>query len=257
MSSPLLKIDNLAVSVKDHKIIKDLSFSIKSGEMHALMGPNGSGKTTLAYSILGHPNCLISSGKILFKGENITNWSTAKRSKLGLFLAFQQPITIPGLQVFTFLKEIFNAFTQEKISLIDFHLLVKRKMAVLDIDESFLLRNVNEDFSGGEKKKFEMLQLLLLNPSLAIIDEIDSGLDIDAIKIISDAINLLRIENPAISIILVSHYQTILRFLKPDFVHIIVDGKIIKSGDYKLSKSIEKDGYCSLKNERKGNEICL
>lgn len=253
MKNSLLKIENLSVEVENHKIISDLNLEILPGQTHALMGPNGSGKTTLAYTILGHPRCKVLSGKIFFKGIDITNSNTAKRAKLGLFLAFQQPMAIPGLQVFTFLKEIFNAFTSRKISVADFHLLVERKMKLLDMDDSFLYRNVNEGFSGGQKKKFEMLQLLLLNPSVAIIDEIDSGLDIDALKIISKAILLLKEQNPKISIILVSHYQTILRFLKPNFVHVIVDGKIVKSGDYELSQSIEKNGYeFFIKNSQEG-----
>lgn len=248
----MIRIQNLSVSIDDKKIINNLNLDISSGTIHALMGPNGSGKSTLAYTMLGHPSCRVIEGSIVIDGRDITDLSVEKRAKLGIFLAFQYPQEIPGLKIFTYLKEIYTAFTGKSIPVAEFYELVKNCLNRLNLPESFLERGLNEGFSGGEKKRLEMLQLILLNPKIAIIDEIDSGLDIDALKAVADALKECKKENPDLTIILVTHYQRILDYIKPDFVHIFYNGSIIKSGDANLPKEIELRGY----NEFSGGRSC-
>ncbi len=242
----MLEIKNLSVSIENQKIIKDLSLKVQAGQIHALMGPNGSGKSTLAYTVLGHPKCKVDKGAIYFNDQDITDLAVEKRAKLGIFLAFQYPQEIPGLQIFAFLKEIYTAFTAKKISVQDFKLLLEEYMKLLDIDPSFAYRNLNEGFSGGQKKKLEMLQLILLQPAIAIIDEIDSGLDIDSLKIVANALNICKKSNPKFTVLLVTHYQRILNHIMPDFVHVFSQGSIIKSGNSSLAQKIEEKGYNEL-----------
>ena len=240
---PVIEIKNLSTSIEDQPIIKNLNLKVLPGEIHALMGPNGSGKSTLAYTILGHPRCKVTTGAIYFKEQDITDLAVDKRARLGLFLAFQYTQEVPGLKIFTYLKEIYTGFTGKLISVSDFEILVQEKIKLLDMEPYFISRNLNEGFSGSEKKKLEMLQLLLINPCVAIIDEIDSGLDVDSLKIISQALKLCKKLNPKMSIILVMHYQRILDYIVPDYVHVIDDGTIIKTGDFDLANQIESTSY--------------
>lgn len=221
-------------------IIHDLSLTIKKGEIHALMGPNGSGKSTLSNAIMGHPSYEITRGKIIFKGQDITKLPTYERARLGIFMSFQHPVSLPGVSLTNFLRTAVNSIRGE-MSVKEFRLLFKAKMAELKIDPSFTRRYVNEGFSGGEKKRFEILQLSMLEPALSILDEIDSGLDIDALRIVSEGINS-QIEKE-MSILLITHYQRILDVVKPHFVHIFAGGRILKTGGPDLALKLEKEGY--------------
>lgn len=239
----MLKINNLSASIVDKQILNQINLNISSGEQHILMGPNGSGKSSLAVCLMGHPDYKILAGQILFNDRDITNLPPHERARLGIFLAFQYPKAIPGLKVFSFLKTIYESFTGNVISVPDFEKLLNTNLEIVGIDKSFIHRDVNDGFSGGEKKRFEMLQLLLLKPKLAIIDEIDSGLDVDALKVVAEVINLCHQQNPNFTLILITHYQRILKYLKPDFVHILQKGKIVKTGGAELALQIEKSGY--------------
>ena len=236
-------IKNLSVSIDDQPIINDLNLQVAPGTIHAIMGPNGSGKSTLAYTLAGHPNYKIERGSIVFNNQNVTKLPPDKRAQAGLFLAFQHPCEIPGVTVSNFLKEAYAAITTTQISVEEFHQLLQKKMKLLNIDPSFAYRNLNDGFSGGEKKRLEMLQLLVLKPKLAILDEIDSGLDIDALKIVAQGLTQARRENPSMSVIIITHYQRILNYIKPDFVHILMNGNIVQSGDATLAHSLEQRGY--------------
>lgn len=238
-----INVQNLDVTIENKKILNKLNLQIKQGSVHALMGPNGSGKSTLAYTLLGHPSCNVTDGAIYFDETDITDLSVEKRARLGLFLAFQYPHTIPGLNVFSFLKEIYASFTGKKITVQEFKEILDNLLEKLKFDKNFLERGVNEGFSGGEKKRFEVLQLMLLKPKVAIIDEIDSGLDIDALKLVANAISECKKNDPEFTVILVTHYQRILKYIEPDFVHIFYEGKVIKSGNYELSNQLEEKGY--------------
>ena len=241
-----LLIKNLKVSIADKPILKGFNLEVGKGEVHVIMGPNGSGKSTLAYTLMGHPNYKIDSGEIIFRSENINKTPTYERAKNGLFLALQYPNEIEGVSLRNFLRQSYNAIhggTDKQIGLKDFRKLVNEKMQLLDIKPEFIERSVNCGFSGGEKKKAEALQLAVLQPKLAILDEIDSGLDIDALRVICKCLN--DIKDGELSYIIITHYQRILNYITPDFVHIMQDGKIVKSGDYKLVKILEKTGYQS------------
>lgn len=240
----LLNIKDLDVEVEDKKILKGLDLRLEKGKIYALMGPNGSGKSTLAYAIMGHPRFKVTSGRILFKGEDITYLPTSERAKRGIFLAFQQPIEISGITVFSFLRMVSGA-KDEKVSPIEFSKRLKEKVSLLNLDEEFLQRYLNEGFSGGEKKKSEILQMTIVNPTLAILDEIDSGLDIDALKVVSTIIT--QMFNPEMSILLITHYPRLLEYIKPDNILVMIDGSIVASGDSNLLDVIEKKGYDSLK----------
>lgn len=238
-----LIIDNLHVSTIDGKeILKGVSLIIKQNEIHAVMGPNGGGKSTLAQVIMGHPGFVTTKGKILVNGKNIIKLSPDKRAKLGIFLGFQYPVEVPGVNFASFLRMAANEnkTKEKKISPIAFRNLMAEKAKQLAFSEDVARRSLNEGFSGGEKKKAEILQMTLLKPSFAILDEPDSGLDVDALKYISKTISSLDFP---VGIMLITHYQRILHYLHPDFVHILIDGKIIKSGDASLAKIIEKNGY--------------
>ena len=240
-----LDIKDLHVSVEGKPILKGLSLTVNKGENHAIMGPNGSGKSTLANTLMGHPKYVVDKGDILIDGENIVKLSPDKRAKKGLFLAFQYPHEVSGVSVFNFLRSSFNSITEtpdsKPLSIIAFRKYLREKMEILDIEESFVKRYLNEGFSGGEKKKSEILQMAVLKPKIAVLDETDSGLDIDALKIVSAAVNTMS--GPDLGILLITHYQRILKYVKPKFVHVLIDGRIVKSGSMSLAEELENKGY--------------
>ncbi len=235
------EIQDLRVSIEDKQILKGVNLVVRKGEVHALMGPNGSGKSTLANAILGHPKYTVTGGKILMKGEDILEMETDERARKGLFLAFQYPCEVPGVRQSNFLRLACNARLGREMDVTDFYSKLEEKMNVLDIDEKFMKRYLNEGFSGGEKKRNEILQMMMLEPEFAIMDETDSGLDIDALKVVSHGVNELR--GPGLGILIITHYERILRYINPDFVHILVDGKIVKSGGPELAAHLEEHGY--------------
>jgi len=236
----MLEIENLHVAADGKEIIAGVSLKIRPGETHTLMGPNGSGKSSLALALAGHPRYQITSGKVLLDGRNITKISPDKRAKLGLFLAWQHPVAVPGVSVANFLRTSLRGLKKE-ISATKFIETLKKDMTQLKIDESFAARSINDGFSGGEKKKAEILQLEILQPKYAILDETDSGLDIDALKLVATAIK--KAAGPGVGILLITHYQRILKYIKPDQVHVLIGGEIVKSGDYRLAEEIEEKGY--------------
>ena len=251
----MLKIENLKVNVEQKTVLNGLNLEIKPGEIHAIMGPNGSGKSTLAKAIAGHPSYDVAQGKIDFqvngKYQDITQMEPSDRSREGIFLGFQYPIEVPGVSNFTFLKTAYDAICAhqdlEKMNDQDFLNLVRSKLEILEMSEAFLERSLNEGFSGGEKKKNEILQLLLLNPRLALLDETDSGLDIDALRVVSQGVNSFKSKYN--SVVLVTHYQRLLDYIIPDFVHVLYQGRIIKSGTKELAKELEVKGYDWLTKE--------
>lgn len=238
---PLLSIQDLHAKVEDKEILKGVNLEIFPGEVHAIMGRNGSGKSTLSYTLMGHPRYTVTAGKILFKGEDIVEMSPDQRARIGLALAFQYPVAIPGVSVSNFLRASVNAVRGKEIPVKEFRAELKEKMKSLGVPNEFLSRYINDGFSGGEKKRLEILQLALLKPALAVLDETDSGLDIDALKTVSEGINTLA--NPETAVLLITHYQRILNYVEPQFVHVFQDGRIIKSGGADLSKELEARGY--------------
>lgn len=239
----MIKIQNLSVKVEDKQVINNLNLSFQTGKIHVLMGPNGSGKSSLAYTLMGHPAYQVTNGEIYFNNQNILELPVFKRAKLGFFLSFQSPLEIPGLKVFDFLKESYFAIKDETISVTDFYEKLKCLCDQLKLDHNFLDRNLNEGFSGGEKKRLEILQMLLLKPKVAIIDEVDSGLDVDSLKLVSNAISNLQKENPDFTIILITHYKRILEYINPDFAYVLINGNLADSGDISLVNKIESQGY--------------
>ncbi len=244
-----LEIKNLHVRIEETgaEILKGVDLRVRQGEVHALMGPNGSGKSTLAYALLGHPSYEVTQGEIWFTGQNITELEPTERAHLGLFLAFQYPVAVPGVTVANFLRTAINAGRKSRdpddkgISIPDFRRLLIEKMNLLRMDHSFAGRYLNEGFSGGEKKRAEILQLATLAPEIAILDETDSGLDIDALRIVSEGVNALR--GPKMGTLVITHYQRILNYIEPDFVHILLDGRIAESGGPELAVYLEEHGY--------------
>jgi Fe-S cluster assembly ATP-binding protein len=236
-----LKIEKLSISVESKKIVSDFSLNIKPGEIHAIMGPNGSGKSTLANAIMGHPKYAVTGGKILLDDEDITNAKVNEKAKKGLFLSMQYPPQIDGVSVTNFLRTAVNALTGGKQNPVKFHKQLLETMKVLNIDPAFASRYLNVGFSGGEKKRLEILQLLVLNPKYAILDETDSGLDVDALKIVSSGINKFHTKEKGV--LLITHYNRILEYVQPDYVHIMVNGRIVKSGGKDLAVEVEKNGY--------------
>jgi len=246
----MLSIQNLQASVNGTTVLNGINLTIKPGEIHAIMGPNGSGKSTLSKILAGHPAYEVTGGSITYCGEDITPLSPAERAQAGIFLSFQYPVEIPGVANVSFLKASVNSIRKAQgkapMDAMDFLTFIREKCKQLDMDESFLYRNVNEGFSGGEKKRNEILQLFALEPKLAILDETDSGLDIDALRVIADGINTMR--SPERGIIMVTHYQRLLNYVEPDYIHVLADGKIIKSGDKSLALVLEDKGYSWLEN---------
>ena len=242
-----LEIRNLHVSIDDKEILKGVDLSVKQGEVHALMGPNGTGKSTLAYALMGHPSYQITEGEVWFKGQNIVELAADQRAHLGLFLAFQYPVSIPGVTLANFLRTALNAQRKvhnpedKGISIPEFRKMLKQRMDLLQMDHSFAGRYLNEGFSGGEKKRAEVLQMAALMPEIAIMDETDSGLDIDALRIVSEGVNALR--GPELGVLVITHYQRILNYIKPDFVHIMMGGRIVESGGPDLALQLEEHGY--------------
>jgi Fe-S cluster assembly ATP-binding protein len=242
-----LVINDLHVSIDGKEILKGVNLTVKPGEVHALMGPNGTGKSTLSYAILGHPHYEVTQGEVWFKGQNILELDTDERARLGLFLAFQYPVAIPGVSVANFLRTALNSRRRQinsadkGIPIPEFRKLLKEKMELLKMDNAFAGRYLNDGFSGGEKKRAEILQMATLKPEIAILDETDSGLDIDALRIVSEGVNALR--GPELGVLVITHYQRILNYIKPDFVHIMMGGKIVESGGADLAQHLEEQGY--------------
>ena len=249
LNSPLLEIKDLQVSINDNKILKNLNLTVNKGEIHAIMGPNGSGKSTFSKVLAGHPAYSVLNGDILFKGSSILDLEPEERSHLGIFLAFQYPIEIPGVSNEDFLRLAYNSkqkfYQKPEVDPIEFLTIINEKLQSVNMSPLFLSRNVNEGFSGGEKKRNEILQMILLNSELSILDETDSGLDIDALKVISNGIN--NFMNPTKAIILITHYQRLLDYINPTYVHVMQNGKIIKTGSAKLAQELEDKGYEWLK----------
>ncbi|HET7225450.1 MAG TPA: Fe-S cluster assembly ATPase SufC [Candidatus Eisenbacteria bacterium] len=252
--TPELVVKDLHVSVEGKEILKGLSLEVRKGEIHALMGPNGSGKSTFANTLMGHPRYEVTAGDILFEGRSILELESDARARLGLFMAFQYPVAIPGVSVANFLRTALNARLappesngsgamplKRGIPPKEFRALLKEQMALLKMDESFATRYLNDGFSGGEKKRAEILQMAVLKPSIAIMDETDSGLDIDALRIVSDGVNALA--GPGLGVLVITHYQRILNYIKPQFVHVMVDGRIVRSGGPGLAHELESRGY--------------
>ena len=245
MSENLLHIEGLRVEIEGREIIKDLDLSINKGEVHAIMGPNGSGKSTLAYVLTGRPGYEVTAGKVSYKGEDILDLSPDERAKIGIFLAFQYPTEVPGVSVVNFLRTAYNAIHSDAPkSAMQFRLFLQEKVDLLEIPTELVDRYVNQGFSGGEKKRNEILQMAVLEPELAILDETDSGLDIDALKHVSAGVNKLR--NSNVGIMLITHYQRLLNYIRPDVVHVLMGGRIVRSGGFELAENLEAEGYAGL-----------
>lgn len=242
-----LEIKNLHVSIEDKEILKGLDLTIEQGKVHAIMGPNGTGKSTLAYTLMGHPSYTVTEGEVIFKGQNVLELEPDERSRLGIFLAFQYPVSIPGVTVANFLRTAINARRRavnpedKGMPIPEFRKLLKDKMSMLKMDQTFAGRYLNEGFSGGEKKRAEILQMATLNPEIAILDETDSGLDIDALRIVSEGVNTLM--NKDMGILVITHYQRLLNYIKPDYVHVMLGGRIVESGGPDLALQLEEKGY--------------
>lgn len=242
-----LEIRNLHVSINGTPILKGVDLTINQGETHALMGPNGSGKSTLAYALMGHPAYTVEAGQVIFDGEEVLEMEADERSRLGLFLAFQYPVAVPGVSVANFLRSAINARHKAQdpedkgISIPQFRKLLTQKMDLLGIDHKFAGRYLNEGFSGGEKKRNEILQLATLDPRVAILDETDSGLDIDALRIVADGVNKLK--GPDLGILVITHYKRMLDYLQPQYIHLMMDGRIVESGGPELAEEVENAGY--------------
>jgi Fe-S cluster assembly ATP-binding protein len=242
-----LEIQNLHVRTEDKEILKGVNLKVSKGETHALMGPNGSGKSTLANTIMGNPNYEVTEGRILLNGEDVTEADPDERARAGVFMAFQYPATIPGVSVANFLRTAVNARREEPIKVKEFGQTLRANMDLLRIDPDFTKRYLNEGFSGGEKKRAEILQLAMLKPEFAVLDETDSGLDIDALRIVSDGVNALR--GPEMGTLIITHYTRILQYVTPDYVHIMLNGKIVREGGSELAGELEEKGYDWIREE--------
>jgi Fe-S cluster assembly ATP-binding protein len=249
--TPLLEIKNLHASVAGNEILRGVDLTVRAGEVHALMGPNGSGKSTLAHVLAGRPGYEVTQGQVLFKGQNLLAMAPEMRAREGVFLAFQYPVEIPGVSNVYFLKNALNAVRKhrglQELDAFDFLSLVKEKAKLVDIDEDLVKRPVNEGFSGGEKKRNEIFQMAILDPTLAILDETDSGLDIDALRIVASGVNSLRSSERAM--VVVTHYQRLLNYIVPDFLHVLVEGRIVREGGKELALELEEKGYAWLEKE--------
>ena len=248
-SQPLFEINDLHASAEDGtSILNGIDLTINKGEIHALMGPNGSGKSTLASVLLGSPEYSITKGSIRFRGEDITSWSTEMRGKSGIFLAFQYPHEVAGVSVINFLRQALSARKDMKMSVLELRLSIMEWLERLNMDPSFAERYLNEGFSGGEKKRNEILQMAILEPEMAILDETDSGLDIDSLTTVANGVSKVRQENPDLGVLTITHYQRLLDHLDPDFVHVILDGQIVAKGGTEIAKELESSGYDSFKS---------
>jgi Fe-S cluster assembly ATP-binding protein len=242
-----IEIRNLHVSIEDKEILKGLDLTVEQGKVHAIMGPNGTGKSTLAYTLMGHPSYTVTQGDVLFKGQNVLELEPDERSRLGIFLAFQYPVAIPGVTVANFLRSAINARRRavnkedKGMPIPEFRKMLKEKMDLLKMDHNFAGRYLNDGFSGGEKKRAEILQMATLKPEIAILDETDSGLDIDALRIVAEGVNALS--GPELGVLVITHYQRLLNYIKPDYVHIMLDGRIVESGGPDLALHLEEQGY--------------
>ena len=242
-----LEIRNLHVSIEGKEILKGVDLTVEQGKVHAIMGPNGTGKSTLAYTLMGHPSYKVTEGEVFFKGQNVLELEPDERSRLGIFLAFQYPVSIPGVTVANFLRTALNARRRAKnpedkgIPIPEFRKMLKDKMNLLKMDQTFAGRYLNEGFSGGEKKRAEILQMATLTPEIAILDETDSGLDIDALRIVADGVNALM--NKDMGALVITHYQRLLNYIKPDYVHVMLNGQIVESGGPDLALHLEEKGY--------------
>ncbi len=248
MADPLLQIEDLHATVEDREILKGLNLTVDKGEIHALMGPNGSGKSTLAYVLMGRPGYEVTRGKVLYKGEDILGLAPDERAQRGIFLAFQYPTEVPGVSVVNFLRTAYNTIhPDDEKSAIAFRMYLQEKIDLLEIPEELVDRYVNQGFSGGEKKRNEILQMAVLRPELAIMDETDSGLDIDALRHVSEGVNKLMSDD--IGVILITHYQRLLNYIRPHFVHVLMGGRIVTSGGFDLAERLEAEGYAGLGQE--------
>ncbi len=239
--APLLQVEDLHVSVEGKEILKGLTLTVRAGEVHALMGPNGSGKSTLSFCLMGHPKYQVTAGRMLSQGQELGGLSPDARAKRGVFLAFQYPIAIPGVTIANFLRASLRGVRGQDVPVREFRQTMKTQLKTLGIPDAFMNRYVNDGFSGGEKKRMEILQMAVLNPALAVLDETDSGLDIDALKTVAAGINALR--SPQRGILLITHYQRLLTYVQPDAVHVLVDGRIVRSGGPELALELESKGY--------------
>lgn len=254
-----LEISDLHVAVEDKEILKGVDLTVGQGEIHALMGPNGTGKSTLAYALLGHPRYNVIQGQMLFNGRDLEDMEPDERARLGLFLAFQYPVAIPGVSLANFLRSAINARLRadnpedKGVSIPKFRKMLKEKMDLLQMPHEFAGRYLNEGFSGGEKKRAEILQLATLEPEIAVLDETDSGLDIDALRIVASGVNALA--GPELGVLIITHYQRILNYIKPDHVHIMLDGRIVESGGADLAEHLEEHGYDWIRERHNGNMV--
>lgn len=247
MTAPELEIKDLHVSVEDKPILKGVNLTVNKGEVHALMGPNGSGKSTLSYVLMGHPKYEITKGDILVNGESILELAPDERARKGLFLAFQYPMSIPGVTVHNFLRAAYNGARAKDLTPVEFNMILIEKMKAMNVDPAFARRYVNEGFSGGEKKRLEVLQMAVLEPTVAILDEPDSGLDIDAVRIVADGINAFK--GPDRGVLIITHYQRILNYVEPTKVSVFLDGQVVKQGGPELALQLEEKGYDWLRPE--------
>ena len=243
----MLKIEDLQVEIGGQEIVKGLDLEVGKGEIHAIMGPNGSGKSTLANVLMGHPRYEVTEGSITFQGEDVFELEPDERAKLGMFLAFQYPSEVPGVSVANFLRTAVNSVREDELSPMEMYRLLQEKMSIMQMDPRFAERYLNEGFSGGEKKRNEILQMLMLDPKLAIMDETDSGLDIDALQVVAKGVNEMK--GPEFSAVIITHYQRILRYIEPDRVHVMLDGRLVTSGGKELADDLEEKGYDWVRQE--------
>jgi len=241
MSDTTLVIEDLHVNVKDKEILRGVDLTVEPGRVHALMGPNGSGKSTLAYALAGHPRYRVTGGRVTFQGKDVLALAPDERARLGMFLAMQYPVEVPGVSVTNFLRTAINAVRGEDVPVRQFAKDLREQMSLLQMDPRFAERSLNEGFSGGEKKRVEILQMAMLKPRMAILDETDSGLDIDALKVVSQGVN--RVRGPGLGVLLITHYTRVLRYIAPDAVHVMTDGRVVESGGPELAEELEAKGY--------------
>ncbi|KPL80312.1 MULTISPECIES: Fe-S cluster assembly ATPase SufC [Herpetosiphon] len=261
MSANNLVIRNLHVAVDGKEILKGINLTIEEGKIHAIMGPNGSGKSTLAYTLAGHPRYEVTEGEVWYKGQDVLDLEPNDRSKLGLFLAFQYPVAVAGVTVANFLRAALNAHRAQEgvdpkstaIPMAEYRKVIKSRMDMLEMAPDFARRYLNEGFSGGEKKRLEILQMAMLQPSISIMDETDSGLDIDALKIVAEGVNKVKAEKPELGVLVITHYQRLLNYIKPDYVHVLMNGQIVREGGPEMALELEEKGYDFIREEVFGN----